>query len=107
MKIYSYSELKKRHREERDAYPQPLALRVHRALSWLDCVAITDRGPAERGDDAEHHLDRLASDHAAVVTMQHLRLSSAAFFPDRLLHQVAGVDGALFLVHFPAYDQVG
>lgn len=42
MKIYSYSELKKRHREERDAYPQPLALRVHRALSWLDCSERTN-----------------------------------------------------------------
>lgn len=41
MKIYSYSELKNRHREERDAYPQPLALRVHRELSWLDCSERT------------------------------------------------------------------
>ena len=100
MKIYSYSELKKRHREERDAYPQPLALRVHRALSWVDCVVVNDSGPAERGGYAEHHPDRLALDHAAAVTMQHLRLFSAAFFPDRLLHHVVGVDGAL--VHFPA-----
>lgn len=42
MKIYSYSELKKRHREERHAYPQDLALRVHRALSWLDCSERTE-----------------------------------------------------------------
>ena len=31
-----YATLKPRHREERDAYPQNLSLRVHRALSWLD-----------------------------------------------------------------------
>ena len=105
MKIYSYSELEKRHREERASYPLPLALRVHRALRWLDCVVVTYPGWAERGGDAEHHLDRLALDHTAAVTIQHLRLSSAAFSPDRLLHQVAGVDGAL--VHFPVYDQVG
>ena len=41
MKIYSYSELKNRHREERDGYPQILALRGHRALSWLDCSERT------------------------------------------------------------------
>ena len=31
-----YRELKKRHRAERDAYPQSTSLRLHRALSWLD-----------------------------------------------------------------------
>ena len=30
-----YTELKKRHRNERDRWPQNLSLRVHRALSWL------------------------------------------------------------------------
>ena len=30
-----YTELKKRHRNERDGWPQNLSLRVHRALSWL------------------------------------------------------------------------
>jgi len=34
--LYSYKELKERHRAERDDYPQSLSLRVHRALSWLD-----------------------------------------------------------------------
>jgi len=34
--LYSYSELKDRHRAERDGYPVSLSLRVHRALSWLD-----------------------------------------------------------------------
>ncbi|WP_232334733.1 HEPN domain-containing protein [Pseudohalioglobus lutimaris] len=38
-----YASLKKRQREERDAYPVNLSLRVHRALSWLD--------RAERCDD--------------------------------------------------------
>jgi len=32
----SYASLKKRQRKERDAYPANLALRVHRALSWLE-----------------------------------------------------------------------
>lgn len=31
-----YQHLKKRHRRERDSYPQSLSLRVHRALSWLN-----------------------------------------------------------------------
>jgi len=34
--LFSYEELKARHRAERDDYPQSLSLRVHRALSWLD-----------------------------------------------------------------------
>lgn len=34
--MFNYEELKTRHRAERDAYPQSLSLRVHRALSWLD-----------------------------------------------------------------------
>ncbi len=32
----SYDALKARHRAEREAWPQPLSLRVHRALSWLN-----------------------------------------------------------------------
>lgn len=32
----THAQLKARHRAERDAYPQGLSLRVHRALSWLD-----------------------------------------------------------------------
>lgn len=32
----SYASLKKRQRQERDGYPTNLALRVHRALSWLE-----------------------------------------------------------------------
>ncbi len=38
MRIHSYQELKDRHRAERSDYPQPLSLRVNRALSWLDCA---------------------------------------------------------------------
>ena len=30
-----HASLKQRHRKERDTWPQPLSLRVHRALSWL------------------------------------------------------------------------
>lgn len=33
--MYQYSELKERHRTERDGYDQQLSLRLHRALSWL------------------------------------------------------------------------
>lgn len=33
-----HSELKQRHRQVRDAHPDQLNLRVHRALSWLDCA---------------------------------------------------------------------
>lgn len=33
---FSYSQLKTRHRAERDGYPFNLSLRVHRALSWLN-----------------------------------------------------------------------
>jgi Apea-like HEPN len=32
----NYASLKKRQRQERDSYPTNLALRVHRALSWLE-----------------------------------------------------------------------
>ena len=32
----NYSALKSRQRDERGTHPQGLALRVHRALSWLD-----------------------------------------------------------------------
>lgn len=32
----NYASLKKRQRKERDSYPTNLALRVHRALSWLE-----------------------------------------------------------------------
>ena len=31
-----YTSLKKRHRAEREGYPESLSLRVHRSLSWLD-----------------------------------------------------------------------
>lgn len=34
----SYNTLKKRHREIRDTLPENLSLRVHRALSWLNCA---------------------------------------------------------------------
>lgn len=32
----NYETLKRRHRAERDGYPQATSLRLHRALSWLD-----------------------------------------------------------------------
>src|SRR6056297_1887605 len=41
-------------------------------------VVVADPWPAERGGDAElaqHHLDRLTLDHAAVVAMQNQRLA--------------------------------
>ena len=41
----SYQSLKNRHREIRDHLPQHLSLRIHRALSWLNC--------AERNDDED------------------------------------------------------
>jgi hypothetical protein len=31
-----HASLKARQRAQRDSWPQPLALRVHRALSWLE-----------------------------------------------------------------------
>jgi len=33
-----YAALKKRHRQVRDGHPTSLSLRIHRALSWLDCA---------------------------------------------------------------------
>ena len=44
----SYDELKKRHRAERDAYPQATSLRVHRALSWLDRAEQSEGDPDAR-----------------------------------------------------------
>jgi hypothetical protein len=38
LEIQSYQSLKDRHREIRDALPQNLSLRIHRALSWLNCA---------------------------------------------------------------------
>ncbi len=37
-----YKELKERHRSVRDAHPENLTLRVHRALSWLNASESTD-----------------------------------------------------------------
>ena len=37
-----YPELKARHREVRDGLPSNLSLRIHRALSWLDCAEQKD-----------------------------------------------------------------
>ncbi|MCP4457324.1 MAG: hypothetical protein GY816_04765, partial [Cytophagales bacterium] len=34
----SHNILKTRHREIRDSMPQNLTLRIHRALSWLNCA---------------------------------------------------------------------
>ena len=33
---HDYNTLKTRHREDRENFPMPLSMRVHRALSWLD-----------------------------------------------------------------------
>lgn len=75
MKVYTYAELKKRHRLERDAYAQPVALRVHRALSWLDCserstgldekfvflwISFNSAYAAELGSDAEYETARFS-----------------------------------------------
>ena len=37
-KAFSYLPLKERHREIRDGLPPNLSLRIHRALSWLNCA---------------------------------------------------------------------
>lgn len=42
MAIYSYNALKTSHRAERDGYPQPFSLRIHRSLSWLDSAEQTE-----------------------------------------------------------------
>ena len=34
----THKELKDKHRQLRDAWPNPVSLRVHRALSWLECA---------------------------------------------------------------------
>ena len=39
---FKYDELKKRQRDERGSYPENLALRVHRSLSWLKRAEIED-----------------------------------------------------------------
>ena len=36
--MYAFATLKARHREVRDALPKNLSLRIHRALSWLNCA---------------------------------------------------------------------
>ena len=36
--IPTFTTLKNRHREIRDELPENLSLRIHRALSWLDCA---------------------------------------------------------------------
>jgi hypothetical protein len=36
--VSTFKMLKERHREVRDDLPQNLSLRIHRALSWLDCA---------------------------------------------------------------------
>ena len=36
--------------------------------------------------------------------MQHLRSVNAAFLPDGLLNQLAGVNSAFVFMHFPAHD---
>lgn len=41
----SYARLKKQHRQVREQHPKPLAVRVHRALSWLN--------KAEQSDDLD------------------------------------------------------
>jgi hypothetical protein len=38
----TFIELKKRHREVRDGLPENLSLRIHRALSWLNCAEQHD-----------------------------------------------------------------
>ncbi len=38
----TFKTLKARHREIRDELPQNMSLRIHRALSWLDCAEQKD-----------------------------------------------------------------
>lgn len=44
----THAPLKERHRAERDGQPQPLALRLHRSLSWL---ARAEAGMADDDPD--------------------------------------------------------
>jgi len=38
-----YKSLKQRHREVRDGHPEPVRLRIHRALSWLEAAEETEQ----------------------------------------------------------------
>ncbi|MCP4076404.1 MAG: hypothetical protein GY744_09490 [Gammaproteobacteria bacterium] len=42
-----FNSLKDRHREIRDTLPENISLRVHRALSWLDCAEQNDNDDAK------------------------------------------------------------
>ena len=62
----SHNTLKTRHREVRDSMPQNLSLRIHRALSWLNC--------------AEHMED---ADSKFIFLWIALNAAYANEFPDR------------------------
>ena len=40
----TFADLKAQHRKIRDGLPENLSLRIHRALSWLNCADITGLG---------------------------------------------------------------
>jgi hypothetical protein len=70
-----YSELKNRHRAERENYPNNLSLRVHRALSWLN-----------RSESCDNDLDGqfiflwIAFNAAYAHDLEYFNLSEAAAF---------------------------
>lgn len=43
---YTFKNLKAKHREIREGLPENLSLRIHRALSWLNCAE-------QHGDDLD------------------------------------------------------
>lgn len=45
--MLDYISLKERHREIRDSLPENISLRIHRALSWLDCAEQQDNDDAK------------------------------------------------------------
>ena len=45
--MFSYGQLKERHREIRDSLPENISLRIHRALSWLQCSEQQDNDDAK------------------------------------------------------------
>jgi hypothetical protein len=68
-----FSELKARQRKEREAYSENLALRVHRALSWL-CKAENEQ------DDIEHFFGYFVAYQAKELIPVRRYLDTAATY---------------------------
>lgn len=75
--VLNYSELKARQREIRDAFPPALALRTHRALSWLQRAEME----AARGDQDARFLFLWIAFNAAYAN----EISDRRAFPERRL----------------------